>query len=185
MYIVKRGSLNVVAEDGIKVFVTLKEGSVFGELSVLDIPGSKNGNKRTAGVRSVGYSDLFALSKDDLWDALRDYPEAKKILMAKGESCCFQSKLFSNSKSTGREILQKDNLLDDSKVYQEVGPTKTIEQKIDHQSEQLRVLGENIDTLYKRFGTDTARMKQRVTELERTFKENRQKIKRDCLLGLL
>lgn len=71
MYIVKRGSLNVVAEDGTTVFVTLKEGSVFGELSVLNIPGNKTGNKRSASVRSVGYSDLFVLSKDDLWDALR------------------------------------------------------------------------------------------------------------------
>ncbi len=50
----------------------------------MDIPGNKNGNKRTAGVRSVGYSDLFVLSKDDLWEALREYPEAKKILLQKG-----------------------------------------------------------------------------------------------------
>lgn len=35
MYIVKKGSLNVVSEDGSIVFVTLKEGSVFGELSIL------------------------------------------------------------------------------------------------------------------------------------------------------
>ena len=84
MYIVKRGSLNVVSEDGKIVFVTLKEGSVFGELSILDIPGNKNGNKRTAAVRSVGFSDLFVLSKDDLWDALREYPDAKVLLLAKG-----------------------------------------------------------------------------------------------------
>lgn len=57
--------------------------------------GNKQGNRRSASVRSVGYSDLFALSKDDLWDALREYPEAKKLLMAKG-----------------REILAKDNLLE-------------------------------------------------------------------------
>lgn len=39
MYIVKRGTLEVVSDDGQKVFVTLKEGTVFGELSILDIPG--------------------------------------------------------------------------------------------------------------------------------------------------
>ena len=35
------------------------------------------GNRRTASVRSVGYSDLFMLSKTDLWDVLKDYPTAR------------------------------------------------------------------------------------------------------------
>ena len=32
MYIIKKGKLDVVAPDGVKVFVTLGEGVVFGEL---------------------------------------------------------------------------------------------------------------------------------------------------------
>ncbi|KAH7731230.1 CBN-TAX-4 protein [Aphelenchoides avenae] len=39
MYIVKRGMLQVVADDGLKVFATLSEGAVFGELSILNIAG--------------------------------------------------------------------------------------------------------------------------------------------------
>jgi hypothetical protein len=35
------------------------------------------GNRRTASVRSVGYSDLFVLSKKDMWDVLKDYPAAR------------------------------------------------------------------------------------------------------------
>ncbi|KAF2361169.1 Cyclic nucleotide-binding domain, partial [Trinorchestia longiramus] len=72
MYIVKRGSLSVVADDGKQILATLGAGSVFGEVSILNIAGNKTGNRRTANVRSVGYSDLFCLSKDDLWDALTE-----------------------------------------------------------------------------------------------------------------
>ena len=53
MYIIKRGKLDVVAEDGVKVFVSLSDGVVFGELSIMNIPGSKMGNRRSANIRSV------------------------------------------------------------------------------------------------------------------------------------
>jgi cyclic nucleotide gated channel alpha 3 len=35
------------------------------------------GNRRTASVRSVGYSDLFCLSKEDLWEVLKEYPAVR------------------------------------------------------------------------------------------------------------
>ncbi|XP_075167832.1 cyclic nucleotide-gated cation channel subunit A-like [Haematobia irritans] len=70
MYIVKRGKLSVVADDGVTVFATLGAGSVFGEVSVLEIAGNRTGNRRTANVRSLGYSDLFCLAKRDLWATL-------------------------------------------------------------------------------------------------------------------
>lgn len=40
------------------------------------------GNRRTASVRSVGYSDLFVLSKKDMWDVLKEYPTARIRLEA-------------------------------------------------------------------------------------------------------
>jgi len=39
LYIIKRGHLTVVADDGITVFATLTDGTVFGEISVLNIAG--------------------------------------------------------------------------------------------------------------------------------------------------
>ena len=35
MYIIKRGKLDVVADDGKTVFVTLADGAVFGEVSLV------------------------------------------------------------------------------------------------------------------------------------------------------
>lgn len=42
----------------------------------------QTGNRRTASVRSVGYSDLFVLSKKDMWDVLKEYPAARVRLEA-------------------------------------------------------------------------------------------------------
>ena len=42
------------------------------------------GNRRSANIRSAGYSDLFSLSKDDLWETLEEYPDAKRALLDKG-----------------------------------------------------------------------------------------------------
>ena len=40
MYIVRRGRLSVVSEDGSITFANLTDGAVFGELSVLNIQGN-------------------------------------------------------------------------------------------------------------------------------------------------
>lgn len=58
-------------------YATLSKGDVFGEISILEIPGSKNGNKRMANVMSVGYSNCLILSKSDLWGLLKDYPKVR------------------------------------------------------------------------------------------------------------
>ena len=115
MYICTRGRLEVVADDaGKTVLATLKSGSYFGEISILNMGTAGMisdettifwnasfiewlyqisineithvylvlGNRRTASVRSVGYSDLFVLSKKDMWDVLKDYPAARVRLEA-------------------------------------------------------------------------------------------------------
>ena len=71
--------VQVLTDDGVEL-ATLSSGHVFGEISILEIPGLKTGNKRNANVMSVGYSDCFALSKNDLWSLLKDYPEVWYLL---------------------------------------------------------------------------------------------------------
>lgn len=41
-------------------------------------------SRRTADVRSVGYSELFSLSREDVLAAMKDYPEAQEILQTLG-----------------------------------------------------------------------------------------------------
>ncbi|XP_052104842.1 cyclic nucleotide-gated channel rod photoreceptor subunit alpha-like [Mytilus californianus] len=105
MYIVNRGRLHVVADNGKTVLATLKPGSYFGEISILNMGTS--GNRRTASVRSVGYSDLFRLSKQDLWDVLKEYPTARVKLEAiavkrleKTKKMPLEKAAMSRSKST-------------------------------------------------------------------------------------
>ncbi|XP_038208957.1 cyclic nucleotide-gated cation channel alpha-3 isoform X6 [Zerene cesonia] len=79
MYIVNRGKLQVMGDNGKTVLATLKAGSYFGEISILNMGTA---GKQLASVRSVGYSDLFVLSKNDMWDVLKEYPAARVRLEA-------------------------------------------------------------------------------------------------------
>ncbi|OQR72895.1 cyclic nucleotide-gated cation channel-like [Tropilaelaps mercedesae] len=142
MYIVKRGKLCVVGDDGKTVFATLQDGSVFGELSILNIQGNKTGNRRTANVRSQGYSDLFVLSKEDLWSVLEEYPDAKKMLIRKGT-----------------EILRRDGLLDEEAIKQQkerllsnrdlTENCLNLERQMDALKSQLTTLSEEMDRAHR------------------------------------
>ncbi|XP_051919305.1 cGMP-gated cation channel alpha-1 [Hippocampus zosterae] len=149
MYIIKEGKLAVVADDGIKQFVVLSDGSYFGEISILAIKGSKAGNRRTANIRSIGYSDLFCLSKDDLMEALTEYPDAKALLEEKG-----------------RQILMKDGLLDLEVAAQGPDP-KEMEEKVERMASML----DGLQTRYARLLAENeathSKLKHRVSRLEK------------------
>uniref|UniRef100_A0A912M2H8 Cyclic nucleotide-binding domain-containing protein n=1 Tax=Haemonchus contortus TaxID=6289 RepID=A0A912M2H8_HAECO len=150
MYIVKAGSVEVVSDDGTKVFVQLGAGTVFGELSILNIPGNKNGNRRTANVRSVGYSDLYVLSKEDLWEALREYPEAKNSLLMKGKS-----------------ILAKDNMLEDVAEEEELDPDAPVDEQLHVISNTIHEIERLLDEAERKFRESSTRMKQKLFRVER------------------
>ncbi|XP_037613537.1 cyclic nucleotide-gated cation channel beta-3 [Sebastes umbrosus] len=84
MYIIKGGAVQVVGgPDNSIVFVTLKAGSVFGEISLLQ-SAKDGGNRRTANVKAHGFANLFVLEKKDLFDILIHYPASQKVLARKG-----------------------------------------------------------------------------------------------------
>ena len=131
------------------MFATLGDGVVFGEISILNIAGNKNGNRRTANIRSLGYSDLFVLSKDDLWDALKEYPDAKKTLIQRGQ-----------------QMLLKDNLLDEEEAKRQGADDETTDQKIYRLEQSLDNLQTRFARLLGEFNSTQLKLKQRVTKLE-------------------
>uniref|UniRef100_A0A915A992 Cyclic nucleotide-binding domain-containing protein n=1 Tax=Parascaris univalens TaxID=6257 RepID=A0A915A992_PARUN len=85
MYIVKRGQLNYVSDDGSVVLKILREGGVFGQLAILNLSGDRSGNKHTVAVRSQGYTDVYALRQEDVCDVLQEYPNARRDLIQKAK----------------------------------------------------------------------------------------------------
>ncbi|XP_057368745.1 cyclic nucleotide-gated cation channel subunit A-like [Daphnia carinata] len=149
MYIVKRGKLSVCSDDGKTVFVTLGAGSVFGEVSILNIAGNKTGNRRTANVRSVGYSDLFCLSKSDLWNALQEYPEGRKTLLERG-----------------RQLLLKDGLLDEEVNRRHQDESDSAKDRIDKLEMALDTLQTRFARLLAEYTSSQQTIKQRISKVE-------------------
>ena len=156
MYIIKTGKLEVVDENQV-VLATLTDGSYFGEISILNLGGS--GNRRTATVKSVGYSELFCLSKQDLLDALVEYPEAKAIL-----------------EENGRRLLIKDGTLDENSellgtARTSARPTHSATSGLSRRIEKLEAGLEQLQSRFVRllgeYNTAQMKLKQRITALEK------------------
>ncbi|XP_050778923.1 cyclic nucleotide-gated cation channel beta-1 [Gopherus flavomarginatus] len=104
MYIIQAGQVQVLGgPDGKTVLVTLKAGSVFGEISLLAVGG---GNRRTANVVAHGFTNLFILEKKDLNEILVHYPESQKLLRKKARKM-----LKNNNKPKEEKGMPKDVLI--------------------------------------------------------------------------
>jgi hypothetical protein len=93
---------------------------------------------------------LFVLSKDDLWHALEEYPEAKKMLMERG-----------------RQILKKDNLIDDEVARLAEMQSETTEVKVVRFESTLDTLQTRFARLLAEFNSVQLKLKQRISKLER------------------
>ncbi|XP_053296057.1 cyclic nucleotide-gated cation channel alpha-4 [Pleuronectes platessa] len=149
MYIIREGKLAVVADDGVTEFAVLTEGNFFGEISILNIKGNKSGNRRTANIRSIGYSDLFSLSKEDLTEVLSEFPAAKHHLEEKG-----------------RQILTKMGMLEESGEGEQQEEEK-VETKIKRLESILEVLQTKLARLMMELESSSHKMQARVEQLER------------------
>nr|XP_028595220.1 cyclic nucleotide-gated cation channel beta-1 isoform X2 [Podarcis muralis]XP_028595221.1 cyclic nucleotide-gated cation channel beta-1 isoform X2 [Podarcis muralis]XP_028595222.1 cyclic nucleotide-gated cation channel beta-1 isoform X2 [Podarcis muralis] len=99
MYIIQVGQVKVLGgPDGKTVLVTLKAGSVFGEISLLAVGG---GNRRTANVVAHGFTNLFILEKKDLNEILVHYPESQKLLRKKARRMLKNNSKTKDDKSKG------------------------------------------------------------------------------------
>lgn len=91
----------------------------------------------------MGYSDLYVLSKQDLWDSLVEYPDAKKTLIEKG-----------------RQMLRKDNLLDEEIARRQDMEHNSLEHKVD----SLETVYENMRTRIARLLTEFDGMQLELAE---------------------
>ncbi|VDN03694.1 unnamed protein product [Thelazia callipaeda] len=169
MYIVKRGQLNCVSDDGKVILKVLKEGAVFGQLAILNLSGN-SGNKHTVSVRSVGYTDVYILRQEDVNDVLQEYPLARQNMMEKGH----KTKLMLQSSGQCSERMST------AFVGGADETTLTLEDEIGGIEKTIGYLSEEISELYETFDKMSMDFKQRLTSLEEAYKKKceRQKMKK-------
>ncbi|KAI6205446.1 Cyclic nucleotide-binding domain-containing protein [Aphelenchoides besseyi] len=85
LFIVKCGRLNVMDERE-RVSDVLTNGRMFGEVAVLNSSVGRQLMKQQSIVRSIGYSELYVLTREDLWLSLVDYPNCAQEMMKKARS---------------------------------------------------------------------------------------------------
>ena len=99
--------------------------------------------------RAKGYADLFTLSKDDLWEALEEYPEARKALLDKG-----------------REILMKDKMIDEDKAASDAAENQELEKNVKIVNDKLETLTDSLTSLVAEYQSFQIKTKKRIRSLE-------------------
>lgn len=108
-----------------------------------------SGNRRTANIKSLGYSDLFCLSKEDLREVLSEYPQAQVVMEEKG-----------------REILLKMNKLDVNAEAAEIALQEATESRLRGLDQQLDDLQTKFARLLAELESSALKIAYRIERLE-------------------
>ncbi|KAI6175755.1 CGMP-gated cation channel alpha-1 [Aphelenchoides bicaudatus] len=160
MFIVKTGVLESISEHGLKISV-LKEGSTFGELSLLRVANSTRSNRRIRSLRSIGYSDIYQLKQEDLLEVLKDYPEARNKLIQRAREM---------TRRRGATDPQAQDLNDPN---QEIEGVHNVEETLSLLADSVKKIEDELNSLYFDFHDASSNNKRRMTRLETIYKQTK------------
>ena len=95
---------------------------------------------------------MFCLRKDDLWDALVEYPEAKQKLIQRGQ-----------------DLLRKDNLLDEQALMKLAKKEEEVASRIARVDSSLDTLQTRFARLLSEFNCSQMKLKRRISKLEKHY----------------
>jgi hypothetical protein len=119
--------------------------------------GSKTGNRRTANIRSVGYSDLFCLTKQDLWEVLTEYPSARDTLIERGKA-----------------HLRKDNLLDEDAAEIAQQDQAAVPEKVEKLQGNIGNLESRLARIMAEYKANMNALGQRLQKVEELAEEKQE-----------
>uniref|UniRef100_A0A9J2Q3S0 Cyclic nucleotide-binding domain-containing protein n=1 Tax=Ascaris lumbricoides TaxID=6252 RepID=A0A9J2Q3S0_ASCLU len=153
LFIVKRGTLLVETENGFSLFTIDKE-CAYGELELF----GKCACRQEFSVKSVGYSEVFVLTREDLWQIFEDFPEERDRL-------CARAKVLLN------EVNQADSL----SAFEEM-PASSLEEKLNQILQGIEKLERVINENFENYKCAFNEIKQRLTRLESLCRLHRRDI---------
>lgn len=176
MYIINNGRVEVVITDSSTneevVVASLTEGNYFGEISLLRLDEGKN--RRSADVRSVGYSELLCLSQKDLMEALEEYPDAKKVLESQGRDRLQRTRAESSLSVPGPGEANKEKLHDlEFNFAREINSIKKLLEELKENKQECLYLRAQV----LRQGEELCRIRQQVAIQNRSPSGGRRKNK--------